>query len=323
MMLVFLISFSVQPAQAENEPDGSPDSPELLDEGDTKGELKTNGTDPDLGGKDMFELVLPPGHLVYYSIKKTDTSSSEISIQRFDSDLEPIQDMYLGPNSLQVPGEVFEDHIVNNGEEASVYLELSGRGNYTIHVKEFDLKDPEEPEDQYGTVFLSDRDKVNAKVYTLKYRGMEYQDTDRYVIRLEADQEVTVTIKKTDTEGGVVYAYLHKDIYSSYNTDEAVLRERGDTEQLEYSGSYYSDDEVYLDIEGEGDYELEVRVKETPDMAVPVLALTGGIICLSVVLGFSPYIIAAIALVVYLRYDKKKKERMQQEGHHGPVPPPR
>ncbi|MEA3558357.1 MAG: hypothetical protein U9R75_03800 [Candidatus Thermoplasmatota archaeon] len=310
--LVLAVTLSVGTSDAETEPNDSLDTPEVLLEGDTDGELNTNGTSEDLREKDIFKLDLPGGYLVYYSLKKTDTANTEITLLRYSSDLNLIDDPYYGENILQIPGEVFEDQIANLGDPDSIYLVLSGNGTYTIHVKYFDLEDPEEPEDQYDTIFLKDHDTVQARVYTIRYRGMEYQDTDRYVIQLESNQDVTITIRKTAGDGEV-HAHLYENIYSSYNSDEAVLRESGDVERLTYSGNYYVEDEIYLDIEGEGEYEVRVRIKDPPQIGGLIMGITGGVMCLVILLSFSPYIIAAIVLIVYIRYDKKKKMRKKEE----------
>lgn len=298
---------------AETEPNDSLDSPEALVDENTDGELNINTTEVDDHENDIFKINIDEGYLVYYSIKKTDTGPGSITIVRYGPDLEPIDDQYLGENELSVPGEVFEDKAVNHGAETERFLVLSDKGTYTIHMKSFDLDDPEEPVDPSSPLSIYDGDRIEGKVYTIEYRGMEFEDSDQYLIDIESQQDVTVTIRRTDGGVGEINAVLYEDAYIRYGADSAVLRQRGQVKELTYEGDYYSDGTLVLEIVGDGEYEIIVDIEDQPEIGGVIMGITAVVMCLVLLLSFSPYIIGAIVLVFLIRYDKKRRKRKQEE----------
>ncbi|MBN1389598.1 MAG: hypothetical protein JXA22_03040 [Candidatus Thermoplasmatota archaeon] len=293
----------------ETEPNDSLDSPELLVNGTISGELNMNETDEDKWEQDIFRLDMEENSITFFFLKKTDSANNAIRIDRFNSRKEPIYLYY--DIVVEVPGETHSEKFLNVGTPDTMYLVVSGQGSYSMTLLSMDLDDPNEPVNgSYFPPRLKDGDEIEGRVYTLEYQGLSHEDTDDYILELGYEEDVRITIYRTDTGDGELKVTLTEQNSEETDPIERTL-EGGEEAEIEYIGDYYYQKDLYLEISGEGEYELIVEVTDQGSIGPGILlGLTGGLMCFIVLLSFSPYIIAlAVILTIFLYHRSKKKKQ--------------
>ncbi len=310
VMIVFMASF-ISVVDGEEEPNDSMDDPNVIGEGNTTGRLDS-GSSYSSNDEDMFRVNIPVNSIVFFSLKKTDTGSGDIYLKTFGSDRESIYLSHYSSPSVDVAGEVTRGILVNHGPADHFFLIVTGRGEYSINIKYHDMDDPEDaPGSEESPMLVSEGKKLSGKVFKVTYDHQDYEDVDSFYINVASDCTVKATVKRTDDGDGTIYASLND--YSRYSSVDIKLDEKDESETTSVRIYNYggNDESVYLDIWGEGEYEIIFEVNRGLESEVFLFSMIGAVLCISLMTTLLPVAIVIVMIIVIVKStkkgDKKKK----------------
>ena len=312
VLIGFMVSF-ISVADGEEEPNDSMDEPNVIGEGNTTGEVNS-GSSYSSNDEDMFKVNIPVNSIVFFSLKKTDTGSGDIYLKTFGSDRESTYDNYYRSASVDVAGEVTRGILVNQRSADHFFLIVTGRGEYSINIKYHDMDDPDDaPGSGEGPLLVSEGKKISGKVFKVTYDHQEYEDVDRFYINVANDCTVSATIKRTDGGDGVIYASLND--YSQSSSVDIKLDEKDESKTTSVRVyNYGGDDEsVYLNVWGEGEYEITFEEKRGFESDVFFFSMIGFMLCLTLLTTLVPVIIVIVVIIVILKTSKKSDKKKRKK----------
>lgn len=308
MIFLLILIFGRVSAMEEVEPNDSMDTPQVIGEGIVSGEINDQTSD-------IFRVDVPNDNLTFFSLKKTDTNRTSLHLEVFDSSREHLfgTNAYNYGGGINVAGEKIS-HIWEPSEEPdSFFMVITGRGTYDIDVKFQEIDDPNDAPGLGDLPWmLEDGDHVAGSVYEFEHGSDIYADQDNFRFEVNTDTIIRVKITKEDMGAGSIHARL----YHAGEGEHTELDDIGQSDTLEYEvmiDTYEDSETVYLDIWGEGDYEIDITYEDTAFDPAIMIGLMGAMICIAMMISFMPVFIIIIVIILLVRGSSKTKKKNRRK----------
>jgi len=323
LLVVLILSISFHSVgRLEEEPNDSLLDPEVLSKGSMSGSVSWTNESAEEGDIDAYKVDTPADHILFFSLTKTDEGQGSIYLVAYDAykqrmDLEPNSERDL---EVKVQGEASRHYIQNLRTPDTIFLTVRGEGNYTLNVHLAPILEPSDPpllEDDpynhhynhYDAVDLDEGER-NGSVYSIQFESLTFVDSDLFLYYMSDEGTLDITIERTDDGDLPIEVAIYEYSEDEYGAEKFTLENKGDVENVTWEVDDYWGEDIYILIEGEGNYTLKVDEKsQLPEDLWVVIVIMAAMMLVPLVFLAVLLMIIVLIVVVILRTGRGKKKK--------------